>query len=100
MKPVALAAPAQVSSGYDVTFGYTGPFTATARGLVAPTTFDGSILTGQTVSFDVTVPAGTTYARFSTVRRGVSPAGDLDLYVYRGTTPVGSSTGAHVGRRR
>ena len=94
VKPVALAAPVQVSGSYDVTFGYSGPFTATARGLVAPTTFDGSILTGQTVSFDVTVPAGSTYARFSMFDAAVSPASDLDLYVYRGTTLVGSSTGA------
>jgi hypothetical protein len=94
VKPVALAAPVQVSGSYDVTFGYSGPFTATARGLVAPTTFDGSILTGQTVSFDVTVPAGSTYARFSMFDAAVSPASDLDLYVYRGTTLVGSSAGA------
>jgi len=34
VRPVALAAPAQVSGSYNVTFGYTGAFTATARGLV------------------------------------------------------------------
>ena len=34
IRPVALAAPAQVSGSYNVTFGYNGPFTATARGLV------------------------------------------------------------------
>jgi hypothetical protein len=34
LRPVALAAPVQVSGTYNVTFGYTGPFTADARGLI------------------------------------------------------------------
>src|SRR5262249_12308156 len=39
IKPVALAAPAEVSGtgadiSYNVKFGYAGPFTATARGLI------------------------------------------------------------------
>ena len=33
VRPVALAAPTQVSGSYSVTFGYSGPFTATPRGL-------------------------------------------------------------------
>ena len=74
-------------------FGYTGPFTAVARGLVPATTFDGAVSTGQQVSYTVTVPAGTTYARFSLFDANVAPASDLDLYVYRGTTLVGSSGG-------
>jgi hypothetical protein len=32
-----------------------------------------------------------TYARFSLFDSDVTPASDLDLYVYRGTTPVGGS---------
>ncbi len=97
-KPVALAAPAQVSStggdiSYNVTFGYTGDFSATARGLVPATTFTGSINTGEQLAYDVVVPAGTTYARFSTFDVNVSPASDLDLYVYRGSTLVGVSGG-------
>jgi Subtilase family/Fibronectin type-III domain/PA domain/Peptidase inhibitor I9 len=96
--PVALAAPAQVSSNgtainYNVTFGYTGSFSAAARGLVPATTFAGSINTGQQITYDVLVPAGTTYARFSLFDANVSPASDLDLYVYRGSTLVGSSGG-------
>ena len=90
---MALAAPAQVSGSYDVTFGYTGPFTATPRGLVAATTFDGSVSTDESVSFNVVVPAGTTYARFSLFDANVNPASDLDLRVYRGATLVGSSGG-------
>jgi subtilisin family serine protease len=104
VQPVALAAPAQVSGSYSVTFGYDGPFTATARGLVPAATFTGSVSTDpdgtfapvvgpDTVKFDVVVPAGTTYARFSLFDANVAPAGDLDLYVYSGGTQVGSSGG-------
>jgi subtilisin family serine protease len=104
LKPVALAAPAQVSGSYNVTFGYTGPFTATPRGLVPAVTFDGSISTDpdgsftpvvgpDAVKFDVVVPAGTTYARFSLFDANVSPASDLDLYVYSGSSLLGSSGG-------
>jgi len=107
VKPVALAAPTAVSStggaiSYDVTFGYTGPFTATARGLVAATTFEGNVLddptdgscslsTPNAVLVPVTIPAGTTYARFSLFDAYTDGADDLDLCVYRGTTLVGSS---------
>jgi len=94
VRPVALAAPVQVSGSYNVTFGYTGPFTADARGLVPATTFAGSVNTGASVSFDVVVPAGTTYARFSLFDANVTPASDLDLRVYRGATLVGSSGGS------
>jgi subtilisin family serine protease len=108
VRPVALAAPASVSGNggplsYGVKFGYDGPFTATARGLVPAATFDGSVADDPTdsfvpggpgtVSFDVVVPAGTTYARFALFDASVSPASDLDLYVYRGTTRVGASGG-------
>ena len=34
VRPVALAAPAQVSGSYNVTFGYNGAFTASPRGLI------------------------------------------------------------------
>ncbi len=90
-RPVALAAPTQVSGSYSVTFGYDGTFTATARGLVPATTFDGSINTGQQLTYTVTVPAGSTYARFSLFDANTTPGSDLDLYVYRGATLVGSS---------
>jgi subtilisin family serine protease len=88
--PVALAAPAQVSGTYNVTFGYTGPFTATARGLVPAQTFGGSISNGEFLEFPVTIPAGTTYARFSLFDANVSPASDLDMYVF-------NSAGTQVG---
>jgi subtilisin family serine protease len=102
VRPVALAAPAQVSGSYSVKFGYTGPFTAAPRGLVA------ADVTADTVSDDptdgtcslespnarlipVTVPLGTTYARFSLFDADVNPGSDIDLCVFNGTTPVGAS---------
>jgi len=113
--PVALAAPPEVSGtggdiNYSVKFGYTGTFAATGRGLIPATTFPGSVADDPgdsfspggpgTTSFDVVVPAGTTYARFSLFNEFVSGPDDLDLYVFRCTnagcttsTPVGSSGG-------
>jgi hypothetical protein len=108
IRPVPLAAPAQVSGtggpiSFDVKFGYTGPFTAAARGLVPATTTAGTVVDDPgdefspggpgTVSFDVVVPAGTTYARSRSSTRSRTGPTTLDLYVYRGTTQVGSSGG-------
>jgi hypothetical protein len=109
VRPVALAAPAQVSGNggainYNVTFGYTGAFTATARGLVAAATTADTITDDPTDSFapggpgtksySVVVPAGTTYARFSLFNENVSPASDIDLYVFNSANAlVGSSGG-------
>jgi hypothetical protein len=45
------------------------------------------------VAVPVTIAAGTTLARFSLFDASVSPASDIDLYVYRGTTLVGASGG-------
>jgi Fibronectin type-III domain/Bacterial pre-peptidase C-terminal domain len=109
-RPVALGAPPSVfgtggAINYDVKFGYTGTFTATARGLVAATTFDGSVADDPTdnfvpggpgtVSFDVVVPAGATYARFSLFNEFVGGSGnDLDLYVFNSANQlVGASGG-------
>jgi subtilisin family serine protease len=98
VKPVALAAPAQVTGNgspfsYNVTFGYDGAFSATARGLIPATTFDGAVNTDESVSYDVVVPAGSTYARFSLFDANTTPGSDLDMRVYRGSTLVGSSGG-------
>lgn len=95
VRPVALGAPTQVGGSYNVSFGYTGPFTATARGLVAADTNDGSISTGGQDVYVVDIPAGTTYARFSLFDANVSPASDLDLYVFNSVfAQVGGSGGA------
>ncbi|MCG3171265.1 MAG: hypothetical protein CALGDGBN_02865 [Pseudomonadales bacterium] len=106
-RPVALAAPAAVAGSgaditYPVTFGYSGAFSATARGLVAAATTDGSVADDPTDSscslaspnaqlIPVTIPAGTSYARFALFDADVNPGSDLDLCVFRGTTLVGSS---------
>ncbi|MBC7727835.1 MAG: S8 family peptidase [Microbacteriaceae bacterium] len=108
-RPVALAAPVAVSGtgapiSYPVSFGYTGSFSATARGLalaaVTPgtvqqdpdQTFDVGDPTG-TVAIPVTIPAGTTYARIALFDADVAAGSDMDLYVYQGATPIGISAG-------
>ena len=102
-RPVALAAPTQVGAGsYDVTFGYTGPFTAAPRGLIAPALIDGTVSqdpdqtfdpndTSGTVAIPIAIPAGTTYTRLALFNSDVSPGSDLDVFVYQGSTLVGSS---------
>ena len=92
-KPVALGAPIQTSSSYNVTFGYTGSFSATARGLVPATTFGGTISTGEQLTYQVAVPAGSTYARFSLFDATTAPGSDLDLVVYGPTNAVVGSSG-------
>lgn len=91
IQPVALSAPKEVTGSYEVVFGYDGPFTAVPRGLIPAVTYDGSINTDEQLGIEVVIPAGTTYARFSLFDAYVSPASDLDLYIYRGSTLVGSS---------
>jgi subtilisin family serine protease len=101
VRPVALAAPALVSGSYSVTFGYDGPFTATPRGLVAAVLQAGtvaddpgngacSLTTPGATQVQVTVPAGTTYARFATFDADVNAAADIDLCVF-------NSAGVQVG---
>ncbi|HEY9078106.1 MAG TPA: S8 family serine peptidase [Anaerolineaceae bacterium] len=100
--PVALAAPVEVKGSYNVTFGYTGPFTATARGLVPavvtagtvaddPTDGSCSLTSPNAQLIPVTVSAGTTYARFSLFDADVNEGSDIDLCVFKGTALVGSS---------
>ena len=102
VRPVALAAPAQVSGNYNVTFGYDGTFSASARGLVPSAITAGSVADDPTDStcslsspnaqqIPVTIPAGTTYARFSLFDADVNPGSDLDLCVFSGPTLVGLS---------
>ncbi len=107
VRPVALSAPLEVASNgaaasYAVTFGYDGPFTATARGLVAAVTTPGTVADDPTDStcslaspnaqlIPVVVPAGTTYARFSLFDADVNPGSDMDMCVFNGTAQVGGS---------
>ncbi|MGW8249494.1 MAG: protease-associated PA domain-containing protein, partial [Anaerolineales bacterium] len=55
-------------------------------------TFDPADSSG-TVAIQVVIPAGSTYARFSLFDADVTPGTDLDLYVYQGSSLVGSSGG-------
>jgi hypothetical protein len=93
-RPVALAAPAEVNASYEVTFGYTGPFTASARGLVVADTSSGAVATDAAQEFVVNVPAGTSYARFSLFDADVSQASDLDLEVYNAAGALVASSGS------
>jgi subtilisin family serine protease len=93
-RPVALGAPAEANGSYTVNFGYDGPFTATPRGLVAATKSPGSVATNGSVDFNIVVPSGTTYARFSLFDADINlPGTDLDLEVYYNGSLVGSSGG-------
>ena len=106
VKPVALAAPGEVSGNgsaqsYGITFGYTGPFSTSTRGLKAAATQAGTVSDDPTNTFvvggpgvtahPVTIPAGTTYARFALYDDNIPAGNDIDLYVYKGSTLVGSS---------
>jgi hypothetical protein len=110
VRPIVLSAPLQVSGNggpisYDVTFGYTGEFNATPRGLIPAVTSTGVVADDPTNGacsltapnaqlIPVTIPAGTTYARFSLFDADVDAGADLDLCVFRGATLVGSSGSA------
>jgi subtilisin family serine protease len=110
LRPVALAAPdallgagANGSSSYKVTFGFTGEFSAQPHGLVAATMTPGTVQDDPdntfipggpgTTAFTVNVPAGTELARFSLFDDYTDGTDDLDLYVFKGATQVGSSGG-------
>lgn len=98
VRPVALSAPTQVASdgsalSYGITFGYAGSFTATPRGLIPATITDGTVTqdpdqtfdpseTAGTVAIGVSIPAGTSYARFALYDADVAPGSDIDLFVY------------------
>ena len=107
IRPVALAAPTAISGNgaplsYNVIFGYNGPFTATARGLVPaavtpgivaddPTDGACSLSSPNAQLIPVAIPADTTYARFSLFDADVNAGSDIDLCVFSGTVLVGSS---------
>jgi len=105
VRPVALAVPTQVSSSYSVTFGYNGPFTATARGLIPAALTSGTVADDPTDStcslaspnaqlISVAVPAGTTYARFSLFDADVNAGSDIDLCVFNSANALVGSSGS------
>ena len=120
VRPVALAAPAEVSIlGSDLTFevgfGYTGPFEANVSGLVVAATRDDTVVDDPTddivsalgsvgqIGLDILpidITAGTEYARFALFDDSVGngSSDDLDLYVFDAdpaTTPVGDLLANH-----
>jgi hypothetical protein len=105
IRPVALAAPAQVSGSYTVTFGYNGSFSATARGLVPaaitagvvaddPTDGACSLTAPNAQLIPVTVPAGTSYARFSLFDADVNAGSDIDMCVFNSASALVGSSGS------
>jgi subtilisin family serine protease len=112
VRPVALAAPSSVSSNggavnLPVTFGYTGAFGATARGLVPAATTAGNVADDPTndinkalasgvgiTAHDIAVPAGTTYARFSLFDAFTDGNDDIDLYVFNSAGALVGSSGS------
>jgi subtilisin family serine protease len=102
VKPVVGAVPAQVtgngtsgSKKITVQPGYTGTLTAAVSGLV-PAHVDTTAPTAKkaVAVVPVTIPAGTTYARFATYDADYAANTDIDLVVKRGTATVGSSGGS------
>ena len=104
VRPVAIAAPAQVAgtgtsgaTSFDIRTGYNGTLSYAKRGLVPAATASGTVTDDPTDDFDttnpdanqgitttdVTVPAGSSYARFSLFDEFTDGEDDLDLYVYR-----------------
>ena len=107
-----LAAPTELADAggtlnYRIAFGYSGPFAAHARGLVPARTYDRTVqddpvneintalATGNGISVvEVSVPAGSTLARFSLFDANTDGDDDLDLYVFNsdGSFVAGSTT--------
>lgn len=113
VKGVALAAPAAVtgtgtdgSLSFDVSFGYTGDYTAAAHGLVPQVGISGSVAQDPDQTFDPNDPTGTTaheitlsgsaLLRLALTTDDLVPpdsAIDLDLYLYNSDgQQVASST--------
>jgi hypothetical protein len=109
-KPVAIAAPAEISgtgtsgsTSYSVTPGFTGLLTTTVAGLTGAAPTNDTVVNGAfsttsptpsaaTKAYELVVPAGTTVARFDV--DAASGLDDLDLYVYKGGTLVAMSASA------
>jgi subtilisin family serine protease len=109
VKGVPFSAPVDdvVSNGgpvsYQIRFGYTGTFGAQPRGLVPAAITEDTVPDDPTngtcglsgpgrVLVPVTVPAGTTYARFQLFASDANANSDIDMCVFQGTTPRGTST--------
>ena len=108
VRAVGFLAPAQVSdtrsSGagtkmVPIVSAYTGSMSVATTGLVPATRSAGTIVTGQTQCYNVSVPAGAKIARFQlfdTDTAGGS-ATDLDLDVFNGPNGSGVNVGSSGG---
>ena len=99
---VALVAPEEITgagadgaTSFDVTFGYTGPYTAGAHGLVEPfltgpipitddpvNSFDFNFGTDEPLVYLAEFPPGTTYAQWSLFDQYNDAVHDLDVYLF------------------
>jgi hypothetical protein len=112
IRPVAIAAPAEVSgtgvsgsANWNVITGYNGTLTTAVRGLIPATTTAATVADDPTDDFntanpagnqgiqvhDLTIPANTTYTRIALFDDATDGVDDLDVYVYSGTTLVAIS---------
>ena len=108
IRPVAIAAPAEVSGNaggitYSVKTGFAGTLNFAARGLAAAVTTTASVAQDPDQTFDPADTTGTFSKTFvvsagqSLLRVGIdedfiTPAGtDLDIFLFRGTTFVGQA---------
>jgi len=113
VRPVALAAPAEVngtgtsgSANVPAIPGYTGSLRVSPYGLIAPTN-QTSHLVGANTTFStanpqagpavakltVAAPATTRTTRVATFDSDYPAGTDIDIFVYSGTTLIGSSSG-------
>jgi hypothetical protein len=100
VQPIVISAPEEVSgtgqdgsASFDVTFGYTGAYTAAPHGLEPANREDENVLDDPNNSFAFfgegttahlfEVPEGTKVARWSLFNEFTDGNDDLDLYVYR-----------------
>ena len=104
VRPVAIAAPAEISGTgptgpiqYAIKTGYNGPLMYAKRGLIASTPFSGTVADDPTDNFntatpaanqgiathDIVVPASTSLLRISMFDPETDGADDIDLYLYR-----------------
>jgi subtilisin family serine protease len=104
VRPVAIAAPAEVSGtgaagsiSFAIKTGYVGSLAYAKRGLVAATPFSGTVPDDPTSNFDtanptanqgivthdIAVPAGSALLRISMFDPDTDGEDDIDLYLYR-----------------
>jgi len=98
VKPVALAAPDAIagtgesgSASFDVTFGYSGDYTAAAHGLETPATTSGTVVQDPDQSFDrddgysnvhTFTLSGAAAFRIAMPPEATEAGADLDIFVY------------------